>query len=56
MTIHPITPRERVKTALNHQRPDRTPVDFLATPEIWDRLDILYFYDDVATQISLMIS
>lgn len=34
----PPTPRERVKTALNHQQPDRTPVDFLATPEIWERL------------------
>ncbi len=32
------TPRERVKTALRHQEPDRTPVDFLATPEIWHRL------------------
>ncbi|GIK72807.1 MAG: uroporphyrinogen decarboxylase [Chloroflexota bacterium] len=38
--IHPaaITPRARVKTALAHQQPDRQPVDFLATPEIWRRL------------------
>lgn len=33
-----ITPRERVKMALRHEEPDRTPVDFLATPEIWARL------------------
>ncbi|MCK6629940.1 MAG: cobalamin-dependent protein [Anaerolineae bacterium] len=33
-----ITPRARVNTALNHQQPDRAPVDFLATPEIWARL------------------
>ncbi len=33
-----ITPRQRVKTALRHETPDRTPVDFLATLEIWDRL------------------
>ncbi len=33
-----ITPRERVLTALRHQSPDRNPVDFLATPEIWQRL------------------
>jgi uroporphyrinogen decarboxylase len=30
--------RERVLTALRHQEPDRVPVDFLATPEIWQRL------------------
>jgi len=33
-----ISPRERVRTALAHQKPDRTPVDFLAVPEIWHRL------------------
>lgn len=32
------TPRERVLTALRHETPDRNPVDFLATPEIWHRL------------------
>ena len=32
------TPRERVNTALDHKTPDRTPVDFLAVPEIWGRL------------------
>lgn len=41
MTIEPaptITPRQRVNTALAHQTPDRVPVDFLATNEIWQRL------------------
>ena len=33
-----ISPRERVKQSLNHIQPDRTPVDFLAVPEIWERL------------------
>ncbi len=33
-----MTPRQRVRTTLAHQQPDRTPVDFLATPEIWERL------------------
>lgn len=33
-----VTPRQRVLTALRHQQPDRQPVDFLATPEIWHRL------------------
>ncbi|MFQ5794991.1 MAG: uroporphyrinogen decarboxylase family protein [Candidatus Bipolaricaulia bacterium] len=33
-----MSPRERVKTALRHEEPDRVPVDFLATPEIWQRL------------------
>lgn len=35
---HTLTPRERVQAALRHETPDRTPVDFLATPEIWRRL------------------
>jgi len=29
---------ERVKKSLRHQTPDRNPVDFLATPEIWEKL------------------
>ncbi|MCP4402876.1 MAG: hypothetical protein GY801_36940 [bacterium] len=33
-----MSPRERVKTILRHQEPDRVPVDFLATPEIWHKL------------------
>ena len=33
-----VTPRERVATAMRHEQPDRQPVDFLATPEIWSRL------------------
>jgi len=30
-----LDPRARVRTALAHRSPDRTPVDFLAVPEIW---------------------
>ena len=30
--------RERVLTALAHRQPDRVPVDFLATPAVWDAL------------------
>lgn len=33
-----ISPRERVLTSLSHQQPDRLPVDFTATPEIYERL------------------
>lgn len=33
-----MTSRERVRTAVGHQRPDRLPVDFLATTEIWEKL------------------
>jgi uroporphyrinogen decarboxylase len=33
-----ITKKERVLCALNHEQPDRTPTDFQATPEIWQRL------------------
>ena len=34
-----LTPRERVLLALAHQDTDRVPVDFIATPEAWDRLE-----------------
>lgn len=37
-TTSSVTPRQRVLTALNYVQPDRVPVDFLATPEIWHRL------------------
>jgi uroporphyrinogen decarboxylase len=33
-----MTPRERVLSALNHERPDRTPCDFWAEPPTWNRL------------------
>ena len=33
-----LTPRARVETALRHEQPDRTPVDFLATTEVWARM------------------
>lgn len=32
------TSRNRVLTALSHRQPDRTPVDLLAVPSIWDKL------------------
>ena len=28
-----MTPRERIKTSLNHQEPDRIPIGYFATPE-----------------------
>lgn len=42
-----MTPRERVQSTLNHHEPDRVPVDFVATPEVWDRL-IAHLAPDVA--------
>ncbi|MCX6080573.1 MAG: hypothetical protein NTW32_13655 [Chloroflexi bacterium] len=42
-----LTPRQRVRIAMKHQEPDRTPVDFLATPEVWDKL-IAHFRSDLA--------
>lgn len=33
-----MTSRDRVRTALRHEEPDRVPVDFLATPEVWGKL------------------
>jgi uroporphyrinogen decarboxylase len=33
-----VNSRERVQTALRHEEPDRVPVDFLATPEVWRKL------------------
>ncbi|MEA3335392.1 MAG: uroporphyrinogen decarboxylase family protein [Chloroflexota bacterium] len=38
MNMGVITPRERVRLALQHQETDRVPVDFLATPETWSNL------------------
>jgi uroporphyrinogen decarboxylase len=32
------TSRQRALTSLSHQQPDRTPVDLLAVPEIWNKL------------------
>ena len=39
MPVSELSPRERVKLALQHQEPDRVPVDFLATPEVWSKLE-----------------
>ena len=33
-----VTSRERVRAAIRHEEPDRVPVDFLATPEVWAKL------------------
>ena len=33
-TIH----RDRVKAAISFEKPDRTPRDFAAVPEIWNKL------------------
>ena len=33
-----MTPRERVRTAVDHKAPDRVPVNYLGTPEIDERL------------------
>lgn len=41
-----ITAQERVRTAIRHQTPDRTPVDLVATSEVWDRL-VEQFQPDV---------
>jgi uroporphyrinogen decarboxylase len=43
-----IMPRDRVLTAFAHQQPDRCPVDFLATNEVWDKL-IAHFQPDAAS-------
>lgn len=42
-----ITPRQRVSAALRHETPDRVPVDFLATPEVWETLE-KHFQPDVS--------
>ncbi len=34
----PATPRARLALALRHVEPDRVPADFLATPEVWNKL------------------
>ncbi len=41
-----IMPFDRVQTALAHQTPDRCPVDFLATNEVWDKL-LAHFQPDI---------
>lgn len=42
------TPRDRVLTALAHRQPDRIPVDFVAAPEVWDKLTAHFGIDTVA--------
>ena len=41
----PMNSKDRVLCALRHEIPDRVPVDFLATPEIWDKL-VAHFQPD----------
>ena len=41
-----MTSRERVLTALRHERPDRTPRDFWAEPPAWNRLLAHVGHDD----------
>jgi uroporphyrinogen decarboxylase len=36
--MNDMSPGKRVEAALSHISPDRTPVDFLAVPEIWAKL------------------
>ncbi len=38
MTQQQTTPQERVRAAIRHETPDRTPVDLVATSEVWDIL------------------
>ncbi len=33
-----LSPRERIAQAIRHEEPDRVPTDFLATPEVWNKL------------------
>ena len=48
----PISPRERVATALRHEQPDRTPVDFLATTDVWAKLIDQLKLEPVAEHLS----
>jgi uroporphyrinogen decarboxylase len=41
-----MSPRERVRTALSHQEPDRVPADLWAVPEVWQRLQ--HYFGDVS--------
>jgi len=42
-----VTSRQRVQIALRHKEPDRIPVDFLATPEVWAKL-VTHFQPNLA--------
>lgn len=39
-------PRKRVLTALEHKAPDRIPLDFWVTPEVWEKLKLYFKTDD----------
>jgi uroporphyrinogen decarboxylase len=49
-----ISPRDRVRLALSHRAPDRTPVDFLAVPEIWAKLAESFGLDAAAPTDDLL--
>jgi uroporphyrinogen decarboxylase len=40
------THRDRVKTAISFEKPDRTPRDFAAVPEIWNKLSDFFGIED----------
>lgn len=40
------SPRDRVKQAIRFEKPDRTPRDFAAVPEIWQKLSRYFGTDD----------
>ncbi len=44
----PLSPWQRVETALAHRQPDRVPFDFWAVPEVWERLRTALDADDEA--------
>ena len=41
-----MTSKERVLLAINHKEPDRVPLDFYATPEVWQKLREFLRVDD----------
>jgi uroporphyrinogen decarboxylase len=49
-----LTPRERVRTALDHVEPDRAPADLWAVPELWTRLQE-YFGVDSRNEVLLRL-
>lgn len=46
MEVKCLLPRERVIKALSHEKTDRVPLDFWATPETWDKLKAYFNTED----------
>lgn len=44
--VAPLSPWQRVETALAHREPDRVPFDFWAVPEVWHKLRTALDADD----------